>query len=107
MDTERTDEICTALGEGVMISNQVQVRSHPNSMDALAHLHQFSLIDQRPTLGMADMCHKHGLKLLTYGTLVRSDEAFLSNSSETSTSAVDFSPINISVLLSLITRTKI
>ena len=31
---------------------------------------QFSLIDIRPLHGMADVCQKHGLKLLTYGTLV-------------------------------------
>ncbi|GME65957.1 Aldo keto reductase [Neofusicoccum parvum] len=30
---------------------------------------QFSLIDSRPTVRMADVCKKHGVKLLTYGTL--------------------------------------
>ncbi|KAF8701556.1 Aldo kereductase, partial [Rhizoctonia solani] len=53
MDCQRTEEICTALGSGVIVSNQVQ----------------FSLIDQRPLAGMVDVCAKHGLKLLTYGTL--------------------------------------
>ncbi|KAJ1301820.1 hypothetical protein OPQ81_009048 [Rhizoctonia solani] len=53
MDCQRTEEICTALGPGVIMSNQVQ----------------FSLIDQRPLAGMVDVCAKHGLKLLTYGTL--------------------------------------
>lgn len=52
-DTIRTDEICTYLGPGAIVSNQVQ----------------FSLIDTRPLDGMADVCEKHGLKLLTYGTL--------------------------------------
>ncbi|KAJ3516668.1 hypothetical protein NLJ89_g981 [Agrocybe chaxingu] len=52
-DTIRTDQICTELGPGVIVSNQVQ----------------FSLIDTRPLHGMADICEKHGLKLLTYGTL--------------------------------------
>ncbi|KAF8956849.1 NADP-dependent oxidoreductase domain-containing protein [Flammula alnicola] len=52
-DTIRTDEICTELGPGAVVSNQVQ----------------FSLIDTRPLHGMADVCEKHGLKLLTYGTL--------------------------------------
>ncbi|KIM37685.1 hypothetical protein M413DRAFT_448219 [Hebeloma cylindrosporum] len=52
-DTIRTDEICTELGPGAVVSNQVQ----------------FSLIDTRPLHGMADVCQKHGLKLLTYGTL--------------------------------------
>ncbi|RDB22077.1 Flagellar radial spoke protein 5 [Hypsizygus marmoreus] len=52
-DAIRTDEICTELGPGVIVSNQVQ----------------FSIIDTRPLHGMADVCEKHGLKLLTYGTL--------------------------------------
>jgi aryl-alcohol dehydrogenase-like predicted oxidoreductase len=52
-DSIRTDEICTQLGPGVIVSNQVQ----------------FSLIDTRPLHGMIDVCEKHNLKLLTYGTL--------------------------------------
>ena len=32
---------------------------------------QFSIIDNRPLHGMNHVCEKHGLKLLTYGTLVR------------------------------------
>jgi len=52
-DAIRTDEICTQLGPGVIVSNQVQ----------------FSIIDTRPLHGMSDVCEKHGLKLLTYGTL--------------------------------------
>lgn len=32
---------------------------------------QFSLIDTRPLHGMADVCEKHNIKLLTYGTFVR------------------------------------
>jgi diketogulonate reductase-like aldo/keto reductase len=32
---------------------------------------QFSLIDSRPVFAMATACEKYGLKLLTYGTLVR------------------------------------
>ncbi|KAF8623321.1 hypothetical protein AX17_007462 [Amanita inopinata Kibby_2008] len=52
-DTRRTDEICTLMGPGVISTNQVQ----------------FSLIDNRPLHGMADVCKKHNLKLLTYGTL--------------------------------------
>ncbi|GBE81301.1 Aldo/keto reductase [Sparassis crispa] len=52
-DTIRTDEICTELGPGSIVSNQIQ----------------FSLIDTRPLHGMADVCGKHGIKLLTYGTL--------------------------------------
>ncbi|KAI0270402.1 Aldo/keto reductase [Gloeopeniophorella convolvens] len=51
-DAVRTDEICTQLGPGAIVSNQVQ----------------FSLIDTRPLHGMADVCEKHGIKLLTYGT---------------------------------------
>ncbi|KAJ7511030.1 NADP-dependent oxidoreductase domain-containing protein [Mycena galericulata] len=51
-DTLRTDEICTRF-PGVVVSNQVQ----------------FSLIDTRPLYGMSDVCAKHGVKLLTYGTL--------------------------------------
>ena len=30
---------------------------------------QFSLLDRRPLNGMVDLCAKHGIKLLTYGTL--------------------------------------
>ncbi|KAF9021616.1 Aldo/keto reductase [Hymenopellis radicata] len=52
-DSIRTDEICTQLGPGVVVSNQVQ----------------FSLIDTRPLHGMSDVCMRHQLKLLTYGTL--------------------------------------
>ncbi|KAI0319410.1 Aldo/keto reductase [Amylostereum chailletii] len=52
-DTVRTDEICTELGPDVIVTNQVQ----------------FSLIDTRPLHGMADVCTKHKVKLLTYGTL--------------------------------------
>ncbi|KXN89078.1 Protein tas [Leucoagaricus sp. SymC.cos] len=52
-DTKRTDEICTLLGPGAIVSNQVQ----------------FSIIDTRPLHGMGDVCMKHGVKLLTYGTL--------------------------------------
>ncbi len=40
--------------------------------DAQTCLHiQFSLIDTRPLHGMADVCEKHNIKLLTYGTFVR------------------------------------
>ncbi|KAG9308213.1 NADP-dependent oxidoreductase domain-containing protein [Chiua virens] len=52
-DAIRTDEICTQLGPGFIVSNQVQ----------------FSLIDTRPLDGMADVCERHNVKLLTYGTL--------------------------------------
>ncbi|KAJ6514612.1 NADP-dependent oxidoreductase domain-containing protein [Mycena vulgaris] len=52
-DAIRTDEICTQLGPGIIVSNQVQ----------------FSLIDTRPLHGMTDVCQRHGVKLLTYGTL--------------------------------------
>ncbi|KAA1467011.1 Aldo/keto reductase [Dentipellis sp. KUC8613] len=52
-DTAHTDEICTQLGPGAIVSNQVQ----------------FSLIDTRPLHGMADVCEKHGIKLLTYGSM--------------------------------------
>lgn len=33
---------------------------------------QYSLIDTRPEVKMKDVCLKHNVKLLTYGTLVRS-----------------------------------
>ncbi|EPQ55540.1 Aldo/keto reductase [Gloeophyllum trabeum ATCC 11539] len=52
-DSIRSDEICTQLGPGSIMSNQVQ----------------FSLIDTRPLHGMAAVCEKHCMKLLTYGTL--------------------------------------
>ncbi|KAF9076351.1 NADP-dependent oxidoreductase domain-containing protein [Rhodocollybia butyracea] len=52
-DSIRTDEICTQLGPGVISSTQVQ----------------FSLIDTRPLHGMADVCEKHNIRILCYGTL--------------------------------------
>lgn len=52
-DARRVDEICEFLGEGEIVTNQVQ----------------FSLIDTRPLHGMAVVCAKHHVKLLTYGTL--------------------------------------
>ncbi|TFK98847.1 NADP-dependent oxidoreductase domain-containing protein [Pterulicium gracile] len=52
-DSVRTDEICAQLGPDFIVTNQVQ----------------FSLIDTRPLHGMDHVCEKHGLKLLTYGTL--------------------------------------
>ncbi|KAH7924131.1 Aldo keto reductase [Leucogyrophana mollusca] len=52
-DAKRTGQICTQLGPGFIVSNQVQ----------------FSLIDTRPLHGMADVCETHNVKLLTYGTL--------------------------------------
>ncbi|KAJ7759580.1 NADP-dependent oxidoreductase domain-containing protein [Mycena metata] len=51
-DSARTEEICTKF-PGMIVSNQVQ----------------FSLIDTRPLHGMAEVCIRHGVKLLTYGTL--------------------------------------
>jgi hypothetical protein len=108
-DAVRTDEICTQLGPGSIVSNQVQVCSLASNKspllplspspplaatisdgrtwpyqynmkkkvkkkisDAQSWLHtQFSLIDTRPLHGMADVCEKHSIKLLTYGTVVR------------------------------------
>jgi aryl-alcohol dehydrogenase-like predicted oxidoreductase len=52
-DSLRVEEICSTLGDGVILTNQVQ----------------FSLIDLRPLHGMADVCQRHGVKLLTYGSL--------------------------------------
>ncbi|EIM84488.1 Aldo/keto reductase [Stereum hirsutum FP-91666 SS1] len=52
-DAIRTDEICTQLGPGAIVTNQVP----------------FSLIDTRVLHGMADVCERHDVKLLTYGTL--------------------------------------
>jgi diketogulonate reductase-like aldo/keto reductase len=70
-DAVRTDEICTQLGPGVVVSNQVQVSALAPSNRFLTYLTlKFSLIDTRPLHGMSDVCQKHDLKLLTYGTLV-------------------------------------
>ncbi|KFG78943.1 aldo/keto reductase/Endoribonuclease L-PSP [Metarhizium anisopliae] len=59
-DAEHTDEICRYLmdktGEVGIVSNQVQ----------------FSPIDTRPLMGMTQVCERYNLKLLTYGSLVRS-----------------------------------
>ncbi|KAL4794888.1 NADP-dependent oxidoreductase domain-containing protein [Aspergillus venezuelensis] len=49
-----TEHMARVVESGVkIVSNQVQ----------------FSLIDSRPTLKMAEFCTKHDIKLLTYGTL--------------------------------------
>ncbi|PIL34107.1 hypothetical protein GSI_03818 [Ganoderma sinense ZZ0214-1] len=52
-DSAVMDEICTELGPGTIVSNQVQ----------------FSLVDIRPLYAMADVCSRHNVKLLTYGTV--------------------------------------
>ncbi|KAG5651800.1 hypothetical protein H0H81_007359 [Sphagnurus paluster] len=81
-DAIRTDEICTQLGPGAVVSNQVQVRllfaprRTTYQIRRLNFVVQFSIIDTRPLHGMADVCEKHGLKLLTYGTLVSAPHAF-------------------------------
>ncbi|KAJ7696222.1 NADP-dependent oxidoreductase domain-containing protein [Mycena rosella] len=51
-DARRTDEICARF-PGMIVSNQVPL----------------SLIDTRASYALADVCGKHGVKLLTYGTL--------------------------------------
>ncbi|KAL4940477.1 hypothetical protein BDV06DRAFT_213453 [Aspergillus oleicola] len=49
-----TEHMARVMESGVkIVSNQVQ----------------FSLIDSRPTIKMAEFCTKHNIKLLTYGTL--------------------------------------
>ncbi|KAI0351111.1 Aldo/keto reductase [Trametes cingulata] len=52
-DTRRTDEVCTVFGPGCIVSNQVA----------------FSIIDIRPLHGMDDICQRHNIKVLAYGTL--------------------------------------
>ncbi|KAF8315289.1 NADP-dependent oxidoreductase domain-containing protein [Cantharellus anzutake] len=52
-DSHHVNEICETIGPGELLTNQVQ----------------FSLIDVRPLYRMAIVCKKHGVKLLTYGTL--------------------------------------
>ncbi|MGO9057781.1 MAG: aldo/keto reductase [Candidatus Binataceae bacterium] len=50
-DTEHLEKI---LNHGIrIVSNQVQ----------------YSLIDRRPRMKMAELCHSHGVQLLTYGTV--------------------------------------
>ncbi|KAJ7898639.1 NADP-dependent oxidoreductase domain-containing protein [Mycena olivaceomarginata] len=51
-DALHTDEICARF-PGTVVSNQIP----------------FSVVDTRALYAMADVCAKHGLKLLTYGTL--------------------------------------
>lgn len=53
-----------------VVTNQVQVSitSIPYWSIFINSL-QFSLIDSRPTIKMAEVCKKHNIKLLTYGTL--------------------------------------
>ncbi|KAH8671690.1 aldo/keto reductase [Xylariales sp. PMI_506] len=50
-DTEHMEKV---LDQGISV--------HANQI-------QFSLIDSRPTVRMAEVCEKHNVKLLTYGTL--------------------------------------
>lgn len=81
-DSARVDEICDSLGSGVVLTNQVQVGGLDRTTwkesflltSGLCNYQtfflQFSLIDIRPLFGMADVCKRHGVKLLTYGTLV-------------------------------------
>lgn len=59
------------LESGIPVhSNQVQVRiSTLKYVAPLTQQFQFSLIDSRPTVAMGDLCSKHNVKLLTYGTL--------------------------------------
>lgn len=40
-----------------------------NGVDVVTNQVQFSLIDARPRFGMAEVCTRHNVKLLTYGTL--------------------------------------
>ncbi|OBZ68355.1 General stress protein 69 [Grifola frondosa] len=73
-DSMRMDEICNELGPGSIVSNQVQVSPvwfHAHGLRLIMELFatQFSLVDIRPLFGMADVCWKHNVKLLTYGTL--------------------------------------
>lgn len=70
-DARRVDEICEFLGEGEIVTNQVQVGTVFHTyFNEVTVLSQFSLIDTRPLHGMAVVCAKHHVKLLTYGTLV-------------------------------------
>ena len=68
VDTERVLEILQA--DIKIVSNQVQAR--PESKETLQRTdkEQFSLIDSRPRVKMAEVCQQHDVKLLTYGTLV-------------------------------------
>jgi hypothetical protein len=78
-DTQHMEK---ALAHGVEIhSNQVQVTSIPPRYrkrlmpvpccECQLTKEQFSLIDSRPTMKMGEVCLKENIKLLTYGTLVR------------------------------------
>jgi aryl-alcohol dehydrogenase-like predicted oxidoreductase len=40
-----------------------------NNIDVVTNQVQFSLIDARPRFGMGEVCARHNVKLLTYGTL--------------------------------------
>ncbi|THH15439.1 hypothetical protein EW146_g5040 [Bondarzewia mesenterica] len=81
-DAIRTDEICTQLGPGSIVTNQVPVRLLPHTVypsvidpskshvdEMMLFVLQFSLIDTRVLHGMSDVCEKHNIKLLTYGSL--------------------------------------
>ncbi|KAJ3004306.1 hypothetical protein NUW54_g4876 [Trametes sanguinea] len=72
-DSLRMEEICEELGPGGIVSNQVQVRAASCGKspvaESLTRVWKFSLVDIRPLYAMADVCKKHNVKLLTYGTV--------------------------------------
>ena len=65
-DSVCMDEICTALGPAVIVSNQIQVISSlqlpPAEMLTILLDAQFSLIDTQPLYGMSDICMKHNVR---------------------------------------------
>ncbi|KAK8058574.1 hypothetical protein PG994_009022 [Apiospora phragmitis] len=62
-DTQYMEKI---IQNGIKVySNQVQA----GQIDGVLTWRQFSLIDSRPTVRMGELCQKHDIKLLTYGTL--------------------------------------
>jgi hypothetical protein len=77
-----TDHMQRVIDSGITVySNQVQVITflfwsssfYLYGKTNMLKPKQFSLIDSRPMVKMGEVCIKHNVKLLTYGTLVCSE----------------------------------
>lgn len=74
-DAVHTEEAClhilSEIGEVGLVSNQVQVKFCLASAGVTLFMIalQYSLIDSRPSIQLAEVCNKYQLKILTYGSL--------------------------------------
>ncbi|TVY50925.1 Flagellar radial spoke protein 5 [Lachnellula cervina] len=68
--TERLRKISRVLNVGLCNFDTQRMNEIVESgVDIVSNQVQFSLIDLRPTFKMAEICRKHDVKLLTYGSL--------------------------------------